>query len=539
MTLSKEQIQAKEAMENSLWVYAQAMFPNRYFGDVHRDFFNYFQKSLEDALESGDGDNAGALIPRDHQKSFCIAVAVSWVITKHPWFTIAYVSANPTLSERQLTVIKNIFKSEMHREFWPNMLRYEYNTRTKDYEHKPKGAWTKTEISVDHPDRPESEKDPTIWATSAKSTNTGAHFKLCVFDDLVTNENYKSSSEREEIRETYQSFSSIATTGSLMWAVGTRYGDNDLYATLKEKTYDVYNDDGEVVETRPLWKFFERVVEDSKLRDGSGNYIWPRQKMPNGNWYGFNATELSKKRSHAMNLELYFAQYYNDPNAVGTDRVSREHFQYANPKFLEQENGKWKYGEKVLSLHCGVDLAFSESTGIRKIKRDYTAISVIGWDTDGYLYVLEQRRFQTDKAEVYYQNLFELWEYWGFPKATIESNAGGKVIANFIQDEMRRQTANLIIEAKPSTRNKEERIEEILEPLYRNGSVFHFKGGLSRILEEELRLSRPSTDDLKDSLFIAVSTSKRNTKPRITTNKVNSGQVVKAQNRFLNRRRRA
>lgn len=538
MSLNREQQQARDLMESSLWVYAQAMFPNRYFGDVHEEMFNFFQKSLEDAMESGEGDNAGALIPRDHQKSFCIAVAVSWAITKYPWFTIAYVSSNPTLAERQLTVIKNIFKSEVHREHWPEMLRYEYNPRTKEQEHKPIGAWTKTEMSVDHPLRPKSEKDPTIWATSAKSTNTGAHFKLCVFDDLVTNENYKSASERVEIEETYQSFSSIATTGSLMWAVGTRYGEEDLYAKLKEKTYDLYDDEGNIKESRPLWKWFERVVEDSKGRDGSGTYIWPRQKMPDGNWYGFNATELSKKRSHAMNLELFGAQYYNDPNMMGSDKIARNDFQYANPKFLTQESGKWYYGDKQLSLHCGVDLAFSEASGIRRIKRDYTAISVIGWDSDGYLYVLEQRRFQTDKAEVYYKNLYELWEYWNFPKATIESNSGGKVIANFIQDEMRRQTANLIIEAKPSSKNKEERIAEIIEPLYRNHSVFHFKGGLCRILEEELRQARPPTDDLKDSLYIAVSNSRRNTKPRIITNRTNS-RIVNAQNRFLNRRRRA
>jgi hypothetical protein len=104
----------RQNCENSLYYYAQLMFPNRYFGDVHEEMFRFFQKSLETAMESGEGDNAAALIPRDHQKSFCIAVACSWAITKYPWFTVTYVSSNPTLAERQLTVIKNIFKSEAH-----------------------------------------------------------------------------------------------------------------------------------------------------------------------------------------------------------------------------------------------------------------------------------------------------------------------------------------------------------------------------------------------------------------------------------------
>jgi hypothetical protein len=284
--------------EDSLYTYAQIMFPNRYFGDLHREMFMFFEHSLNGALEGGEGDNAAALVPRDHQKSFCIAVACSWAITKFPWFTVTYVSSNPTLSQRQLTVIKNIFKSEAHRELWPEMLNYEIHPRTKDYEHKPTGTWTISEIAIDHPERPKSEKDPTVAATSAKSTNTGAHYKMCIFDDLVTNENYRSAAEREDIKEVYQSYASIATTGSIKWMVGTRYGDNDLYGDLKEKEYEVFDNEGNCTETRPLWKWFERTVEDSKHKDGSGTFVWPRQQMPDGNWYGFNRTELSNVVKH-------------------------------------------------------------------------------------------------------------------------------------------------------------------------------------------------------------------------------------------------
>ena len=58
--------------EDSLYTYAQIMFPNRYFGDLHRDMFMFFERSLKGALEGGEGDNAAALVPRDHQKSFVL-----------------------------------------------------------------------------------------------------------------------------------------------------------------------------------------------------------------------------------------------------------------------------------------------------------------------------------------------------------------------------------------------------------------------------------------------------------------------------------
>lgn len=526
--------------ENSLYTYAQVMFPNRYFGDVHEEMFNFFQRSLEKAMKNGEGDNAAALIPRDHQKSFCIAVACSWAITKFPWFTVTYVSSNPTLAERQLTVIKNIFRGDSHRELWPEMLNYELDARTKEFEHKPTGSWTKSEICVDHPLRPKSEKDPTVAATSAKSTNTGAHYKMCIFDDLVTNENYKSAAEREEIKEVYQSYASIATTGSIKWMVGTRYGPNDLYADLQEKEYEVFDDDGNVIETRPLWNWFERVVENSKNKDGSGTYVWPRMKMEDGSWYGFNQTELSKKKADAFNLELFYAQYYNDPDAASKDRITKDCFMYIQPNMLEQRQNRWFYGSKELKLSCGVDLAFSEGSGVRKVKRDYTAIAVIAWDSDGYLYILDLERFQTDRAEVYYEKLVELHQYWDFREATVETNAGGKVVANFIQDECRRAGHTLVIKHQPKNQvqgSKEERNAQLFEPLYRNKSVYHKKGGYTRLLEEELRLTRPPHDDLKDAVWIAVSNSKRAAKPKFATNRTQN--IVNAESRFLSRRKRA
>ena len=526
--------------EQDLFTYAQVMFPDRYFGDLHRGMFRFFQESLLFAMETGEGDNAGALVPRDHQKSFCIAVACSWAITLYPWFTVSYVSSNPKLAESQLTVIKNIFKGEKHRELWPDMLNYEVHQRTKDFEHKPSGTWTKSEIAIDHPKRPASEKDPTIRATSAKSTNTGEHYKLCIFDDLVTNENYRSASEREEIREVYQSFASIATTGSLKWLVGTRYGDNDLYADLKEKEYPFFDEEGNELERRTLWKWFEEVVEDSSNKDGSGNYVWPRQKMPDGNWYGFNRNELERKRADAFNMELFYAQYYNDPNAADTDKISSDCFMYLNPSALNEKQGKWYYGDKELKLNCGMDLAFSEGGGFKKVKRDYTAIAVTGWDAEGYLYVLDLKRFQTDKAEVYYKEIIALHEYWGFREATVETNAGGKVVARFLQDEIRKDGHTLVILSQPKNQvhgAKAERNAQLLDPLYRTQSVYHKKGGYTKSLEDELRLAKPQNDDLTDALYIAVSTGKRASRPRLVTNR-RPNTVVNAESRFHSRSRR-
>jgi hypothetical protein len=76
----------------------------------------------------------------------------------------------------------------------------------------------------------------------------------------------------------------------------------------------------------------------------------------------------------------------------------------------------------------------------------------------------------------------------------------------------------------------------LFEPLYRGKSVYHTKGGYTRLLEEELRLSKPPHDDLKDALWIAVTNSTRMSKPKFATNR--NKNIVRAESRFLNRGRK-
>ena len=52
--------------------------------------------------------------------------------------------------------------------------------------------------------------------------------------------------------------------------------------------------------------------------------------------------------------------------------------------------------------------------------------------------------------------------------------------------------------------SKEERIAAVLEPRYDDMKMYHFKGGYTPALEEELVLARPKHDDLKDCLASVV-----------------------------------
>lgn len=505
--LPKEYKELRDVCEQSLFAFAQTMFPERYYGDVHKELFNWWQE--------GESDCQLALIPRDHQKSHCLLVYAAWKLTIDPSYTFVYVSANPRLAKKQLASIVAVFRSKWHRALWPDFLNYEKG-RTGKMEHKPLGVWTQEEIEVDHVKRRmKAIRDPSVYATSVKSTNTGFHFHEVLFDDLVTDENYKSDAEKQDVIDCYKSFSKIATTDSKMKAVGTRYGLDDLYSLLKEMEYRDYDKKGNLLGMRPMWDVFERVVEDSPKRTGDGNFLWPRMVMPDGTSFGFDSAQLAKKEAQLKidgDLSGFFSQYYNDPNDESLQTLSRDMFTYVDNRSIREVDGKWYYGDKVLQLTAACDLAFTEGGGNKARRRDYTAICVIGRDTDGYFYVLDIDRFQTDKIETYYEHIAKLHDYWGFREIYIETNNGGKIVKPAIEDLIRRQGSTLVVHGVPHTSHqgkKEERIAQALEPLYRQRNIYHCKTRLIKLLEEELILPRPPHDDMKDCLAMAVEQSKK------------------------------
>ena len=503
--MASNQQAIREACEADLWTFACTMLPDRYFGDVHKEFFHF--------LQHDEADNLLGLIPRDHQKSICIAVYVSWRLTIDVNYTFLYVSSNPGLSEEQLLFIRNILYSKQHRALWPDHLHYTKDQRG-DLVHKPKGRWRNDMIELDHPDR-KGGRDPNVRAVSAGSTITGYHVDEIIFDDLVTDENYESEVLRRDVSKCFMNCAKIASTGAKMKAVGTRYGPNDEYAKWLEMEVPEYDKDDEEIGTRKLWNVFERVVEDSANRTGDGNFIWPKMEVPNVGTYGMDKQELAKKRAmltYTGDLSGFYAQYYNDPNDESMLRITRDCFQYIDPKHLVYTNNLWHYGNKPLKLTVAVDLAFSQKKQMGgRHRRDYTALCVLGRDSDGYIYVLDLDRFQTDKLEIYYNRILELQEQWLFREIWIETNNGGQLVKTYIEDMVRKTGGSLIVHGVAHTVHggkKEDRIMQAVEPRYRNKEVFHVRKGLIKHLEEELMLPRPKNDDLKDVLALAIEKSK-------------------------------
>lgn len=481
--------QARTAAEDSLYTFIRLVAPHRVLGSIHDELISWWCR--EDA-----GDHQLVLLPRAHQKSILMAYRVAWRITRNPAITILYISATAKLAKQQLKAIKDILTSKIYTRYWPDMINPDEGKREK---------WSLDEFCVDHPDRNiEGVRDSTVFTAGLTTTITGLHCDLAVLDDVIVRENAYTEDGRNKASELYSLLASIENPGAEEWVVGTRYHPRDLYKDLAEMQEDIFNNNGEKIDSKNIYEIFERQVED--IGDGTGEFLWPRQQREDGKWFGFDIKELARKRGKYLDKAQFRAQYYNNPNDPDNARIRSNTFQYYDKKHLTQEYGHWFYKDKKLNVVASIDFAFSLSK-----KADYTAIVVVGTDADRNYYVLGIERFKTDRISIYFDHIMQMHRVWNFSKIRAEVTvAQASIVKELKETYIKQYGLSLSIdEYRPNKYegSKEERMSAILEPRYDNLSIWHYKGGYCQTLEEELIMAHPPHDDLKDCLASAIDVS--------------------------------
>lgn len=486
--MPEEARQLRELAINDLNVFARLVNPGYMYGDVHYEIFKWMQEYYLFGQGNSLSSNKLIMLPRAHLKSHMVATWCAWVITRHPEVTILYTSATAELAETQLFAIQNIFLSREYQRYFPEYINPQEGLRER---------WSQRKLSVDHRKRKqEGIRDATISTAGLTTNTTGWHADIIVADDLVVPENAYTEDGRESVSKKASQFTSIRNAGGFTMACGTRYHPADIYAVWKEQQYDIYNNEGEVVDRNPVWDIKEYVVEEDSI------FIWPRTIRHDGKAFGFDLQVLSRIRAEYSDRIQFYAQYYNNPNDPGSNRIDRSKFQYYDKKFLKQQDGYWFFKGRKLNVYASIDFAFSLSK-----KSDYSAIVVIGIDDEGYIYVLDIDRFKTDKIAEYFKRVAALHSKWEFRKLRAEVTVAQQVIVRDLKENMRQEGLRLSIEEYRPTRkegNKEERIASALEHRYDNLAIWHHRGGYTDVLEEELVLARPPHDDVKDALASAV-----------------------------------
>lgn len=483
--LTKDEI--RKAAESDLLAFIRLVAPHRVIPHYQEDLIAWMQR-----LDASD--HQLVLLPRDHAKSTLVAYRAAWSIIRDPSIRILYISSTANLAEKQLGLIKQILTSRAVRTYWPELVNEEEGLREK---------WTQSEISVDHPKRKEEGiRDPTVFTGGLTTSLTGLHCDIAILDDVVVQENAYTEEGREKVKSQYSLLASIEGADAKEWVVGTRYHPVDLYADLVAMERDTFDADGNVLETVPVYEVYQRVVEEH------GEFLWPRQQRPtDGKWFGFDLGILSKKRAQYLDKTQFYAQYYNDPNRFEAALITPDKFQYYERNHVKRaDNGSWLVRGKPVHIFAAMDFAFATGQ-----KADYTAIAVVGVDADSNYYVLDLDRFKTDKLAETFERLKTLWQKWEFRKIRMEMTVAQATIVRELRDSYMRPAGMMVSidEYYPTKRDgsKEERISAVLAPRYEARLIWHYRGGHTQNLEDELVQRFPVHDDLSESVCNAIAIS--------------------------------
>lgn len=491
LKLEKMPPEAKEIRETAmrdLFFFARLVNPGYVYGDIHKKIFKWLENYSLYGQGQEQSTNKLILLPRGHLKSHMVATWAAWVITKHPEVTILYLSATAELAEKQLFSIQNIMAGNSYQRYFPEYINPQEGKREK---------WSQRKFSIDHEKRREEGiRDETVSTAGLTTNTTGWHADIIIPDDLVVPENAYTEDGRNKVLDKSSQFTSIRNAGGFTLACGTRYHPRDVYASWKDQEYEIYDDEGELLEKRSVWEIQEFAVELD------GIFIWPKAMRDDKKFFGFDKQVLARIQAEYQDKTQFYAQYYNNPNDPGSNRIDTSKFQYFDRKFLKQTSGHWYIKNNRLNVYAAIDFAFSFNK-----RSDDTAIVVIGIDANNFIYVLDIDVFKSDKIADYFNHIVQLHSRWEFKKMRAEVSVAQAVIVRDLKDKMRDEGLSLTIEEHRPTRNegtKAERIASALEHRYDNMEMWHCKGGYTDMLEEQLVLARPPHDDIKDALASAV-----------------------------------
>lgn len=463
--------------EESFYDYVRTVAPYAVMGQVHKDFCEFLQHNPDKA------SYLLGLLPRGHRKSFIIGMYCCWRIMKNPAITILYYSSTTDLAEKQLRSIKQTLESKLHQKLWPDLIDPVEGNRDK---------WSASEICVDSPIRAkEGIRDSTVATAGLTTTTTGAHADLIILDDLVEPNN-NNPAGRRLVEERYSQMQSILNAGGMIVAVGTRYDPKDLYDHLINTYEEQYDHEGNLIGKKKSWSVFQKEVEKD------GEFLWPRSKRSDGKAFGYNMQELARIKGSYIDKSQFYAQYYNDPNRIGASKYSNNFVYYEKEK-LQESNGKWTISGKRLNLFAAIDFAYSLSDSA-----DSSCIAVVGETADKLYYILELDRFKTDRIQDYFDHVSRLHSKYHFKKLRGEATVAQSVIVKYLKDKLASQGTPLQIEEYKPVKDKEERMNAVLRPLYEENRIFHYKGGNCELLEAELLAAKPEHDDIKNAVADAI-----------------------------------
>ena len=510
---------------DSLWSFLELI--NFYggtgkFGAVHRELAMFLQEGRERKL---------LLMPRGHLKStMASTLYVMWRIYQNPNIRILVGTANKAnLAEAFVREVKQYFENASLREHvWDNrphidgpmipaldrggaakkqqtrnsrgQFEDDFDEGTTEAQDR-KVVWRSDKIQVlrDH-----IFKEPTLTAASVGSPNTGEHYDLVIYDDLVTHDNSDKADKALkiinwtfDIESVLNPYSEETGLGEEVIVLGTRYFRWDYYSHLLGENLDDAEDIATFAETQqddPLSVFTRNIYANGvNMEEG---YLWPE---------GFN--EKTERRLRRTLPARRFATQYLNTHLAGEDAILRwDAIVKLAPYAVERDGPIVRvrpYGPEG-SVSLLYPILVIDPAASTNDSADFTAMGVGGTDEDGNMFILDLLWGHFTPSQLATKAL-DLMEKWDIEMVTVEGVAGFANLKYILSEALAaRKMRGVVREYRPKG-DKIARIENMLEPVITDGRFYLANGiwNAKEVKEEITYFPSPSVrDDIPDVIAV-------------------------------------
>lgn len=509
---------------NDLWAFLELIHfyggPGN-FGDVHKELAEFLMSTRERRL---------ILMPRGHLKStFASTLYVMWRIYRDPNIRIMVGTANKeNLASAFVREVKQYFENrELKEHVWnsrphiagpliPNIDRTgqaraksrknKYDEFEDDYNEgyteaeDQKVVWRADKLQVV---RDEIYKEPTLTAASVGSPNTGEHYDLVIFDDLVTYDNSdnllkagKVKSWTYDIESVLNPYDENTDRGDEIIILGTRYFSWDYYSSLLGEDIDDAEEQQEFWDTEaddPLHLFNRNIYANGV--DSTDGYLWPE---------GFDE-KMEKKLRRRLPTKRFASQYLNT-HLVEDGATLGWH----NVRFIPSSSVEMRPDGLVRILSADPmapaveirPMLVLDPAASTKATADWTAMAVGGKASDGSLYIIDLAWGHWTPTETI-DKLMELTSYWRLGSVTVESVGGFANMKYSIKEGFEKAGRMIhIVEYRPKG-DKKERIELMLQPLLNNEQL-HLAQRYSSTKEVKEEFTYFPSENVRDDIVDVV-----------------------------------
>lgn len=382
------------------------------------------------------------LMPRSHLKTTIGTVGDSLRrIAINPNIRILIGNEAATNSQLMLREAKNHFEqNSLFRRLYPHIIPPSFT----------KTIWSSEEILVP---REAIWREPTISTIGVGGVAVSRHFDLMKLDDLVGEEAFYSPAVMQKAKNWLNHAVSLLVDAynSEIHLNGTRWAMDDVYSHAQKKMG------------------FKTFLRKAIVMGPDG----PEPFFPEQVSMKYLAEIL------ATDPFQYATQYANDPYDTADQELEMvwlNHYTVAPDGDLRWKDiaGQLHIQEvNKLRIYAHVDLAISEEPGA-----NFSAIVVVGINTEGYVFILEVWKRQVDPLALI-DKIFEVHDYWQPIVVSVEDVGYQRSLAYYVEDTARRRRVHPRIRLWKPTRRKrvgkrsavDDRILRTLQPYWSTGMI--------------------------------------------------------------------